>query len=575
MPAKLAEKRQIRMHSALIFDIIFRQAGTLQKAILEGVMNSVDAGAKRCDITIDEKFVTITDDGRGFRTKQEIEDWFEQVGNPHTDEEKAEKTYGRFRMGRCQLFAYGINVWDTNKFRMEVDAKVRGIEYELSASTAGVRGCRVQVELYDQLIPSTIAYAVRGVAEQVKWCPIPITINGEPASAMPGTGKWKVTDADAWYGFSDSQELRVYNQGIFVTSYPRSRFGVGGEVVSKPALDVNFARNDLMSSCSIWQRIQKVLKEHGFDSAKTKKTLDDAERTSLLQSATVGELSFEQWRKLSLFKAATGRNYAFQGILRHSNKLSFAPRGDRLADKVHRGGLAFVLDIQQLRDTGLDATGFVNWMNTLDEERGRTRFRYVPFSELKQGLNDKYEMLPKSEWRGNELLWLRLIGTATQSGIERIVAFEVHKQDWQSRNRRREELTRKLIMGQAVDTVQAWTDGASYVAFNREFLKTVEFNVEGFAAVGHVMLHELAHDGPDHCNHDHDQAFYERYHDWAPEFAGEFAASCVRNLERAVRDEGKKLTVAQLRTLDAGVRMDRTRDKLDELQEAACSNSET
>jgi hypothetical protein len=41
-------------HNKLLLDVIRRQAGTLSKAILEGVMNAVDAGATRCDISIDE-----------------------------------------------------------------------------------------------------------------------------------------------------------------------------------------------------------------------------------------------------------------------------------------------------------------------------------------------------------------------------------------------------------------------------------------------------------------------------------------------------------------------------------------
>ena len=39
----LTETRTLNAHNKLLFDVIRRQAGTLSKAILEGVMNSVDA----------------------------------------------------------------------------------------------------------------------------------------------------------------------------------------------------------------------------------------------------------------------------------------------------------------------------------------------------------------------------------------------------------------------------------------------------------------------------------------------------------------------------------------------------
>jgi len=38
----MAEQRKFQMHEKLLLDVIKRQAGTLQKAVLEGVMNSED-----------------------------------------------------------------------------------------------------------------------------------------------------------------------------------------------------------------------------------------------------------------------------------------------------------------------------------------------------------------------------------------------------------------------------------------------------------------------------------------------------------------------------------------------------
>ena len=51
-PQLVSERRRFGMHQNLLYDVILRQAGTLQKAVLEGVMNGVDARATRIDIQI-------------------------------------------------------------------------------------------------------------------------------------------------------------------------------------------------------------------------------------------------------------------------------------------------------------------------------------------------------------------------------------------------------------------------------------------------------------------------------------------------------------------------------------------
>jgi len=54
---------KFRAHDALILDVIMRQAGTLAKAIAEGIMNAVDANATRADVTLTSDTLLITDNG--------------------------------------------------------------------------------------------------------------------------------------------------------------------------------------------------------------------------------------------------------------------------------------------------------------------------------------------------------------------------------------------------------------------------------------------------------------------------------------------------------------------------------
>ena len=63
------QRRHLNMHPKLLLDVIKRQAGTLHKAVLEGIMNGIEAGATRVDIAYVAKpkpTLRITDNGKGF-----------------------------------------------------------------------------------------------------------------------------------------------------------------------------------------------------------------------------------------------------------------------------------------------------------------------------------------------------------------------------------------------------------------------------------------------------------------------------------------------------------------------------
>jgi len=98
------EIREFKMHQALLGNVIKEQAGTVQKAILEAVMNAVDAGSTYTNVTIEPDHVRVVDDGRGFQSKLEVEEWFETFGTPH-DEKFTELALGlqrKLSLYRCR-----------------------------------------------------------------------------------------------------------------------------------------------------------------------------------------------------------------------------------------------------------------------------------------------------------------------------------------------------------------------------------------------------------------------------------------------------------------------------------------
>jgi signal transduction histidine kinase len=91
-----AERRTIRLHANMVFDIISKQSGTLAKALAELATNSLDAGSTLCDITLTETSFSVRDNGRGFVDRFEIENFFETFGTPHA---AGERVIGRHRRG--------------------------------------------------------------------------------------------------------------------------------------------------------------------------------------------------------------------------------------------------------------------------------------------------------------------------------------------------------------------------------------------------------------------------------------------------------------------------------------------
>ena len=131
------------MHQNLLRDVIERQAGTIDKAVLEQVMNLIEAGATRGDITITPKRIVVKDDGVGFQSREEIEAAFEVFGK--SDERKLEnKRYARFQMGRGQGFAFARTTYRTRTFEMFVDIRDEelGLGYVLKRAYPTSRAAR-------------------------------------------------------------------------------------------------------------------------------------------------------------------------------------------------------------------------------------------------------------------------------------------------------------------------------------------------------------------------------------------------------------------------------------------------
>lgn len=523
----MANQRAFRMHSNLLYSTIMAQAGTIAKAFMEAVQNSIDANATHVDLTLEDGRFSIADDGRGFQTLTEIEEYFEQFGTPHVE---GDARYGRFRMGRGQLFAFGRNTWRSQSFAMHVDVKEKGLAYDLEDDQPVLSGCRVDVDLYDRLSLSERMDIVQQVKELVRFSEIPVTLNGEVISQSPSTLKGFTETPEAYFRLNETGSLKVYNMGMFVREYPRHTFGLGGTVISKTALQVNFARNDiLLSQCAVWKKISRYLKEQGgIEVAKKSRSgLTDDERLfvikGLLANPNPSRDDLLSIKRFGLLPLANGKKMSLDTYSKSNHGIYSAPGTDkdsrfaesRLAERLARDGhIIFHPNIANEWNTTIDHLGDIldpyarriRYLPAVPKEKSDTLKRYVPFSEMSKNYNTDYrEVDPKILTKGERYIFQLLKKVSPQITYALRLA---GKKDYLDKSTR----LRDLYVGES-DAALAWTDGCERIYVHRGLLKSAARNPHTIPSLIQIIAHEYLHDEPDQKGHSHTLEFYERFHD--------------------------------------------------------------
>jgi len=556
------EKRRFGMHANLLYDVITKQAGTLQKAILEGVMNGVDAGASRIDVTLDMETLTIVDDGKGFVGRREIEDFFETFGTPH---QEGDSTYGRFRMGRGQLMAFGANTWRTNQFRMDVDIKAHGLDYDLQGvddvegandqepqsamsfdapAQERVKGCAIEVRLYRKLLPSEKDEVEREIKAWVSWVDVPVRLNGVLISEDPAKAKWTVETDDAYFKLATTRTtMSVYNLGVLVMKVDASRYGVGGTVVSKHRLDVNFARNDVQNDCEVFKRIKAELRKHSDRETTTKRKLTDAQRTHVAHRIVACDIGWKEASEASIFTDVDGKSYNlenFRSKLYRSEEMLAAARGDRTAVKIQNQGMAIALATETLERFGVkDVTGLIKVIvafcrsfagdptaSWTAKYLGEAFEKVVPktLDDYRHLVDETYETIDPKTLTASRRLLMR---AAEKGGY--VISRELGKD------------FRRMLPGRS-QVAHAWTDGVKAIWIETERLPLLSMGYQGCTRFAALILHEYMHDGPDTETHEHDSEFYENFHDTVldTDVLGKAATAMMKHMAEIARREGAK-----------------------------------
>lgn len=572
------EKRSFKMHDRLLVDVITKQAGTLDKGVTEAVMNSIDAGARKIAVTVSENRVTVEDDGKGFRGRQEIEQYFETFGQPHDESEN--KIYGTFRMGRGQAFAFGRNVWRSGEFEMIVDIRKEGISYDLKTGLEHFPGCRVEIELYTPLGHWEQRHTIDQIKTAIRFVDTDVVVNGEKLNTPPADEKWDYEIPGAFINLRDSGSMKVYNLGVFVRSYAPGQFGTGGVIVSRQRLAMNFARNDILAAeCPVWKAIQEQIGSV-VDRNPQKTKLTEAGRVRLTARMLSGTLPNDEAYTAPVFRDASRRWWSIERMVdqapKFSKKISATnEEGGQKGDMIMQSQIALVLDegwfacrfeaktidelVKKRIKPVIDAKNKDNLdLDNRPWEKIKWPYEILEFKKLADGIDSTYQLIEKKSWTAIETAILETIRSTDRHLVGHL--------NYRTSSRR-------ILLGTS-GSANGWTDGETYIAINREFLKKVGVDYAGWVRIGGLVLHEYCHGAPSSATHDHSPEFHELFHQATMAGAiADFAEQGLRGYLGRLESANRRLTKKQLLAKDKADRAAKMTTQVEQLSESVAAST--
>ncbi|HFG7030839.1 TPA: ATP-binding protein [Acinetobacter baumannii] len=270
-----------RIHPGHLVDTIKGQSAGVPQAFVELIMNSIDAGASRVDITMEIikqrghellKY-TVQDDGKGF-TKKDIMTYFRDFGTPH---EEGDAHYGCFRLGRGQVLAISQTIWRSRNYKFSVDINqalrnkdVSNLGFSLTTVEEKINGCHITGLLYpevDDYYISSVESLSEKISQLCRYVPVPVFINGTRINLnledeIKKEGVIYFQDDYAHYLFNETDnELRLYNRGVYVKNTAPKGFLLRGKIITKKQLKLTHGRNEVLWNCPVLWEIQQGVED--------------------------------------------------------------------------------------------------------------------------------------------------------------------------------------------------------------------------------------------------------------------------------------------------------------------------
>ena len=561
------EVRTLTVDPNIITHLIRSQAGSFGKAVVESIMNSLDAGATDVRIDVDAAGYSITDNGHGFRTREEILRCFEVFGFVHDDRSR---DMGRFGLGRAQAFNWASNIWRTRSFKLEVDIRARGLDYVLTERLEDVPGLRIEGRFYEPMSEVDRHALLQEVETLCRYVQVSVLFNGRRINNDPARQRWSYEDEECYLKVAERSTLAVYSQGVFVREYPTSRVGVGGTLVTKLGfpLELNMSRSDVLThQCTRWARLRQKMKELGSEAARgaaKKSRMTDTQRDFLAaEAANPANAAYLTEKLVELSNGRCMSPVALGNALRDSHViLTVAERGNRLADVALQEHSAVVVSHRTLGRFGVDSVAELAKLLADYLARGDADLRNAAHG-LRYALTDgrvfdtfeqcpvyrrlDAQTLPEQDWTAAEKCVIRAV-TDSRRHIQYLVRRKLAALDVIASDAIYDAPDRALCVGQSL-SCEAFTDGATYIAISRDVLKSVYGGGLGdMQRLVAMLVHEYLHDNDSATSHEHDHAFFEAFHDTLLSNGGElytigakaFRAMCTKR-DRVTKRQAKEL----------------------------------
>jgi hypothetical protein len=497
----------------IIYSLIKSQAGSPAKAFLELVMNSIDAGASKVEITLDKNSFSVIDDGKGFSSEDEIHNYFKTFGTPH---EEGDAIYGKFRMGRGQIMAFTKNVWRTNSFQMSVDILNNGLDFDFTKNLDVVSGVSISGSFYQSLSGLEYNDIISELKSFLKFSQIETFINGVKVNKSLDSMRWTLQTDEAYIKVKDNSNsytfLEVYNLGVLVCRYPSSKFGFSGTIVSKQQLAVNFARNDiLITQCKVWKKIVKDIKSLSIDNSNKKislkKNLSFEERKHLASTMLEVSLDWSEVRNYPLFTDIVGKSFTFNKLL-NSSSVSVSSNNSTLDEKIYKDELALVLTSSTFDLWGVETISdlkslFIKMLRDYNQHSlsfKLEKIHFIDINSLRSSFNSDVRYLKDKQLTLKQLGVIKSIRKYNYLLVDLInsshttLSYSI--------------IPREIFAGES-DIADAWTDGSTRIAINKQLLKYADLGISGWSHIAYILIHEYLHTD---ANNLHDLDFYENFH---------------------------------------------------------------
>lgn len=525
VPAEASSFHQFEVDENIVNDLIYRQNGTVATALGELVMNAIDAGTKKIEILINAEGFEIRDNGTGFADEESVMRFFKRFGTPHAE---GDATFGRFRIGRGQIMAFAKTTWHSRTFKMTTDLESGQKGFAFEKDVPAYSGCKVSGKFYKALSSYDLSKVHEGLSDRVRYVSTPVFINQIQVNPQEKL-RWDYEDDQIKIAFNPQgrYSLKLYSLGVFVKELHIHQYGFQADVVTKQALKLNMARNEVNQDDPLWLHVHAVLREEMRKRKRGAKTLSENERSALIDQLMFDEVALRDVISLPLLKDVRGKSTSILVELRKKRPwsamvgLTTELRDKRLGDQVSAGGSALVLSKEELDLWQCDSIESLlsrlkqsiktSEVRRKESERDSRHLdiyymgllqevRVVEFSLLAKGLSSKYDLIKQSDLTALERAQRNALQYALDIATGRL-----------AKTREIEVTKRKLFIGDGLAT--AWTDSSTYVAVNRSALTYFENGIPGLLQLCAILLHELTHESGSVLDNGHDHAFYEHFHD--------------------------------------------------------------